>query len=119
VSEHTLHTGETVAERLARLHNRATRYEVAATFGGASYLLSYTGRVSRYGLTRAWIDATTPAQRERIVDALGITDASPASYSAASGWSFGDGALRIRRTGRTERDAVIEGELPRLPAEVA
>ena len=94
-------------ERLELLRNRLTGYEITASNGDRKILIAYSGAKSRHGLLRA-----CQARGEKIIKALEISDDAmflPAAR-AADGFKIGDWAFRF--SGRTERDAIMEGELP-------
>ena len=97
--------------RLSALHNRATRYEVVAEVGGRSCLLAYYLRSSRSTLLNL-----VREHGERLMQLAGLSDSDPVTYTRAGGWCFGGGKLRVRRTGRTERECILSGELPGLEA---
>jgi hypothetical protein len=103
----------TKQERLAAIHNRTTRYEIVAILAtGERFLLGYRIHQSAGELMNMAID--DDATRQRLVSLAGIVEGDSATYSRKDGWTFGNGKLRIGRTGRTERDAILEGELPRI-----
>lgn len=95
---------EATMKRLDRLHNRPTKYELAITHpNGSSYLIRYTNRRNRTGM---WDCLYQVAQA--ITDLTGTDYVDPA-------WLVKDGATvgewTIHFTGRTQRDAIINGEL--------
>ena len=95
----------TVMERLTRLQRYATCYELAIRHAdGRTYLLAYCGSKSRETVFRIARKHGT-----RIVEVTGVDQIFFAKRSA-------DGAIvgdwRIVWTGRTERDAITNGELP-------
>ena len=100
----------TQLQRLARLHDRQTLYEVAAIKGDRKVLIAYAGRTSRRHMWDILFE-----RAERISKALDIPAdqmfATPGKRSAdgftLAGWT-------IRATGRTERDAIMAGELERM-----
>ena len=85
-----------------------TRYEIAATHpDGRRLLIAYTPRVSRHGLL-----AAMRHNAGAVIAVLGIGDADtitwgtqPRPHAITCGW-------RVEFTGRTQRDARSEGELP-------
>lgn len=98
--------------RLNRLVGRPTRYEVVVeVVGGPSWIAGYAPAPGKWRLH----DMATPVPAE-VVARAGVTERSAFGYDRERGWWFlGDKAeLRIRR-GRTERAALLEGELPPLP----
>jgi hypothetical protein len=94
-------------EQLARIQNRHTAYEVAAVKDGQRILILYTIHKSRHGLLSA-----CRKYGEDVVKVLGIreTDMLIPAKRAADGFTLG--AWSVRFTGRTQREAIIEGELP-------
>ena len=112
--------------KLAALQNCGTRYEVVleldgsdvAEFGGnpaaaavgAGRLVGYTGRKSTRGLVDLISD-----RGEAIVDLLGDRDAIIRKGPGGSVLIDAAGAtFRVRFTGRTQRDAIVTGELASL-----
>ena len=94
--------------RLARLTNRGTYYELAAILGDQRRLVAYTQRRSRSGMLAAC--------RNRAVLLIALTGAENLQFGkrTVDGATMGD--WQIRFTGRTERDAIMEGELPYIGA---
>jgi hypothetical protein len=102
----------TKLEKLERLHNRPTRYELIAERGETRILIGYRMRTGRLAILKA-CQEHGPA----LIAFMGITDAhllvflKPAKLgahigSASDPWS-------IRFTGRTQRDAIsTDSELP-------
>lgn len=91
-----------LANKLARLKNRATRYELAATNGTHTVLAGYArkGRSGLLSMIRKNADAwTTFAQADSIQFAK----------RAADGATLGKWTIRF--TGRTQREAIIAAEL--------
>ena len=97
----------TTAERLARLRNRATCYEIAAIQGERRILIAYAAMHSRHGLLKACQN-----RGQMIIAALGIGESDLLMPAKRAAEGFTVGAWSIRFTGRTERDAIQEGELP-------
>lgn len=93
----------TKLEQLARLQNRPTRYEIAATKGERRILVGYTARKSRHGIL-AMLRQRGAEMIERLE--IGESDLLTTDKGAllVSGW-------RIAFTGRTQRDCIMEGEL--------
>lgn len=99
--------------KVARLARYSTKYEVTLEHDGRTYLVGYTGRQSKQGLLDR-MHAAGPA-------ILRITampdDATVRMVDAISGHArtfalvFSQGS-RIRFSGRTQRDAILAGELP-------
>lgn len=97
----------TTQQKLESIHNRATRYELAAIMGERRVLIAYTGRRSRHGLLEAC--------RKRGPQVVALTCPSGEELlnfdkKASNGATIGQWAIRF--TGRTQRDAIMEGELP-------
>lgn len=97
----------TTQEKLARIHNRATCYELALINGDRRILICYSMRQGRHTILEACrkhgqaiVDLTCPHGEQNMVFL------KPASLGATIGdwW--------IRFTGRTQREAIITGELP-------
>lgn len=94
--------------RLDTIYNRTTRYEITATHeDGRKFLVGYTIHKSRSGLL-----ATMRKRPDQLATALGLGDSEPWTFktkplprATVAGWTIGF-------TGRTERDAIIEGEIP-------
>lgn len=95
---------QTVTERLERLRNRATLYELAISRGDTAYLVAYC----RKGQRGIW-DAITSKHRVHHVVALAGTQTLHFAKRASDGGTIGEWSVRF--TGRTERDAIIGGEL--------
>jgi hypothetical protein len=91
-------------KRLERLKNYATRYELALTRGNESYLVVYTSRRNRAGILAAIRD-----RAKRIVE---ITKSENLVFAkrAADGAMVGEWKLYF--TGRTQREAYLNGTLP-------
>lgn len=101
--------------RLNRLGRRPTRHEVVVEVvgGGAdeTWLAAYAPRPGKAIMRRL----ATPVP-PRIVERAGVTEASDFGYDRERGWWFVGSRAEIRiRRGRTERRAILEGELPPLP----
>lgn len=100
----------TTAQKLERLHNRATRYEVVAEHqDGRRYLVGYTSRPSRQGIA-----AIIRQNAEHVVRKLALP--ADAEFTISGKGRFGHvftvpGGWSMRLTGRTQRDAIIGGEL--------
>lgn len=91
----------TQEQKLARLHNRPTGYEVAAIKGETRILVAYCQRHSFSGLRNAVYN-----RAEKVVALTGKTE----FQSRKGDMLLGDWTIRF--TGRTQRDAILEGELP-------
>jgi hypothetical protein len=97
-------SGNLAKVKLTRLQNRATLYELAAIHpDGRRILIAYCGRRSRHGL----LDAC----RGHAAALVALTGDKTIGFAprAAGGATMGDWSIRF--TGRTERDAIMEGEL--------
>jgi hypothetical protein len=93
-------------ERLERLRNRATLYELAMTRGEERLLVAYSQRKGRRDIFKA----VTADHRVGPIMARTGADRIEFAKRAADGAMMGGWTIRF--TGRTERDAIIEGELP-------
>jgi hypothetical protein len=90
--------------RLLRLKNRRTRYELVAEHpDGRRLLVRYTSRLGRRGLFDA-----LQQDSARLCAVLGA-DAIHFGTRAGDGGTMGE--WKIRFTGRTQREAIIDGEL--------
>ena len=89
--------------RLARLYNRATCYELAAINVERRVLIAYCGRRSRSGLLAAC--------RNRGALVIALTGSENIEFGKRASDGATMGPWQIRFTGRTERDAIMEGEL--------
>lgn len=96
----------TTAEKLARLHNRATLYELTMSRGDEHFLIAYA---SNKGRTMLWKCVTSDQRVHQIIAKTG-TEAITFAKRAGDGATMG--AWAIRFTGRTQRDAISQGELP-------
>ena len=103
---------ERIARRLESLQRRRTCYEIVVRLTGHSYLVGYLPVCSRSRLIEALrADARLLGA---VCDALDPNGLS--AYTAAGGWRFparDGGTITLGRSGRTEREAVIDGELSR------
>jgi hypothetical protein len=90
----------------AALHNHPTRYEVELhTADGRRFLVGYTPRRSFTGLLAA--------VRKMGKSILAITNLPEDATTSRNGTALGLGYGHvIRFTGRTQRDAIVGGELP-------
>ena len=95
----------TLEARLERLKNYRTRYELVAEHpDGRRVLVRYTSRDNRRGLYGALTQDC-----EGICAFFG-TDAITFGKRSADGATMGE--WRLRFTGRTQREAILAGELP-------
>lgn len=92
-----------IERKLARLKNYRTRYEVVFTNGTEKFLLLYTAMNSYRGLHAAC--------RQRYDALLHITG-GVAPYAAKSADQFSGTEWRAIFSGRTQREAIMGGELP-------
>jgi hypothetical protein len=101
------HLTEEQKAKLARLHYGPTRYEIEmVTPSGVKHLIAYTPRRSFRGL----LDAV----QERgaiILRVTGMPEDTRAERGDNASLRFSDGTI-IRFSGRTQRDAIMHGELP-------
>ena len=93
----------TTEEKLARLKNRNTRYEIVLTNGtDTKFLVLYTAQHSQSGLRAA------VRQRYDAILVLG----GEAPFAAKRSDVFNGNEWRCFFSGRTQREAIIEGEHP-------
>ena len=96
-----------VKERLARLHNRRTCYELALISpDGQRFLACYTDRRTRRMLYHAATERWGISARAR------VTVADWKWCDRALDGIYTDSGWRLAWTGRTEREAINNGELP-------
>ena len=100
----------TKEERLARLKNYRTRYEVVLTNGTDKYLVLYTSRRSKMGLCLA------VQQRS---DAVSLITNGINPWLSKRGDTSHPGEWSVLFSGRTQREAITDGELPFASAQVA
>lgn len=94
-------------EKLERIQNYATRYEVALSLAdGRKLLVCYTPRKNRSGLLSALQDRG----KAILAHLPDLSDDAALTYAASTGFDLGDGH-RVHFTGRTQRDAICSGEL--------
>lgn len=99
----------TAEQRLANLKHHATLYELAITDGTTMYLVCYSDRKGRSGILGC---IRNKGRGERVV-ALTGSETLTFAKRAADGATLGRWTINF--TGRTERQAIAEGELPRMP----
>jgi hypothetical protein len=92
--------------KVAYLANRATRYEVALEHEGRQWLVGYTIRRSRQGLL-----AKMREQGQAILRITAMPEDARVTSPNPETLAFSNGSV-IRFTHRTQRDAVLSGELP-------
>jgi hypothetical protein len=98
----------TTQQRLARLSNRVTLYETVATYGTQTVLVVYCGK----NKTR-FFRAIAENDQERAKKLVELTGAE--RITVGKGTVLGTiGEWTIKFTGRTQRDAIVEGEHPYL-----
>jgi hypothetical protein len=101
-------TDMTTTERLSAIQSRATLYEVVLSAPtGQKWLIAYTHR-SGSAIVRA-----VSKRAERVVAAIGNRDVRIAKKTR-DGITLSDGSSALF-TGRTERECIINGEVPSLP----
>lgn len=89
------------------MHNRPTRYELAAKHAdGRAYLICYCCGKGRRDVLAA---VREPARASRLVHLAGSDDIT-FGKRVADGARFGGWVINF--TGRTQREAIIAGELP-------
>jgi len=93
--------------RLDRLANFATRYEAVLTLpDGRKWLVAYCGRKSRAGLLAA------VRERGKAILARLPAEAADGDLLWKGGRFVFTGGTTIAWSGRTQRDAICNGELP-------
>lgn len=108
----TLPTEAESIARTARLHslyNRATRYEITLSDGARTFLVGYTSRKSRQGLL-----GTLQAHGEAIVALACPIGNEQITFGRNINAGATIGPWQAKFTGRTERDAIMTGELQRV-----
>ena len=92
-----------LASKLARLKNYRTRYELAMTRGGQKLLVCYTDQRGRPGIISA-----VQSRVSAMIWRTGVDRIDFAEFSD-DGATMGEWSIRF--TGRTQRQAYIEGAL--------
>ena len=92
----------TMPRTLEEMHNRQTRYEVAVTAKGQTFIANYMVRRCRDALI-----AVARDNNEFLLKALGDGPDLEWSYSMKNGLEFAPG-VRVYYTGRTEGEARME-----------
>lgn len=92
------------AKRLERLKYYSSSYEIALIGPEGKQLVAYTSRRSRRGL----LDVIFEAARGKAIVAI----TGEEQFRIEKGAKLALGAWRIEFTGRTKRQAILEGELP-------
>lgn len=98
-------------QRLEGLRNRSTRYEVIAEYAGGSWLVGYTARTGKGGLM-----AVVRRNDCELIERLEVGEESTCSVSGGrlgARLDMSHGAV-VRFSGRTQREAIISGELDRI-----
>ncbi len=94
-------------EKLIRLQNYRTHYEaVVVHHNGEKRLLAYSGRKPRHGLL-----AAAQQRGAAVIAFLGLSETDQMSWLKDELVLCVTGNV-IRWSGRTQRDAIMEGELP-------
>lgn len=101
-----------IQEQLERLKHHATAYELHATNGSQSILVCYC-RKTKPGLINALTRTLNSGSRR--IDLLSVkTSTKPESWTWEAGAAVKSGEWRVHFSGRTEREAIIAGELPSI-----
>jgi hypothetical protein len=93
----------TLQDKLSRLHNRRTAYELVAVNGDQRVLVCYSCERSRNAIFRICC--------KRAAALLALTGAESIAWAKRSADGGMMGAWSIRFSGRTQRDCYVEGEL--------
>lgn len=92
----------TKTQQLEALRNYSTRYEIAVKKNGLEFLLAYSPQRSRRG-----IETAIRNRAEAFIKVTGATEFNfgkkAQDGATANGWT-------VNWTGRTQREAIIEGE---------
>lgn len=89
-----------IMQKLARIQGRGTAYEVVITKGDTTYLVSYVARHSYAGMR----DAVVQRAEEIVVKTNAAhIDKAGRTITTDNGWT-------IKFSGRTQRDAICNGE---------
>lgn len=96
----------TLLKRLGWLRHHATRYELAAVHpDGRKILIAYTRQKSRNGI---WNAVTEDHRMQKIIALVGAADCEFLK-PATAGLQMSEWTIKF--TGRTQRDALLSGEL--------
>lgn len=96
----------TTQEKLQRIHGYTTRYELAAVKGDRRILIGYIVRRSQQGMRDA-----CRKYGPQLVDVCQVSGNQILIYNRFTRLiKLGDWAIKL--TGRTQRAAIIDGELP-------
>lgn len=93
----------TITEKLARIQNRSTLYELVAVKGDRRVLVCYCGK----SVSKQWRAVTR--RGAELVSLCGVPPTQLMVYNI-SGKYFEFGEWRITLSGRTQREAIIAGE---------
>jgi len=101
---------EPITQKLARLQNRTTCYELVAERDGKRYLVRYVSRIGRQGLIRNICD-----RGQAIVNWFDLPDTTRFKIKGKGRLGhqaeFDRGDVKVYWSGRTEREAICNGEL--------
>jgi hypothetical protein len=101
--------GSMMMRKLAAIQGYNTRYEAVMILAdGRTYRIGYLGRKSRSGLL-----ACIRTRGPRILAVVDMPDDAVMTWKAGA-MHLGEGTV-IKFSGRTQRDAICNGELARLP----
>jgi hypothetical protein len=92
--------------RLARLYNRRTAYELVAIRDDRRILIAYSQGRSRHSILAACRN-----RGQQVIDALGISASDLLMFAKRASDGCTIGPWSIRFSGRTEREAILTGEL--------
>jgi hypothetical protein len=98
---------EQTLAKLASLKNYHTRYEIAATRGTERVLIGYSARKGRRGIL-----SMAQTNGEKFAEYFQV-DALQFGKRATDGATAGEWTVNF--SGRTQRDAILSGELPFFP----
>jgi len=96
-------------EKLEALRHYATKYEVVATHpDGRRFRVGYLGQLSRRGLF-----LLMRAVGERLVRVMGLDESATMQVNGSAKRPTATvGSWTVAVSGRTQRDAILSGELP-------
>ena len=98
----------TTQEKLERLHNGPTRYELIGEGpGGERVLIAYSMRTGRLAVLQSM-----QKHGPKIIELLGLDDKAMLTWEKPAARGARIGAWSFRFSGRTQRDAISNGELP-------
>jgi hypothetical protein len=96
----------TIQEKLERLHNRPTRYELIAERGETRILIAYCMRTGRHSILSA-----CRQHGAALISFMGITDQDMITFPKPARLGAKIGDWRVHFSGRTQRES-IQSELP-------